>query len=299
MQSDALRFSVIVPVHDDNESLAGCLTALRRQTVPPEAYEVIVVDDGSAVPAACALAAPDANVQFVRVDHRNSFAARNSGVGLATGAYLAFCDADCRPEPDWLASLSAIVRPDRLVAGAVAMTVPDPATWWTLLDLGAYLDQERLVLANRAVTANLVVARSVFEAVGGFEATQASGGDFAFTERCCRLGYELTYARTCVVCHPTRDSARSHLGKLWRDDRSYAARRTDGLWKMAARWTGAGELCWRAVTRRPIVVDAERAALLGLQPRRGDMVGVALLRYGVLPVWRMAAHSIGFATQRS
>ncbi|MCG3196770.1 MAG: glycosyltransferase [Candidatus Omnitrophica bacterium] len=40
-------FSVIVPVKDGAEEIAACLEALLHQTYPCEAYEIVVVDDGS------------------------------------------------------------------------------------------------------------------------------------------------------------------------------------------------------------------------------------------------------------
>lgn len=44
----APRLSVVIPTHNRKEILGRCLTALANQTIPPEEFEVIVVDDGSA-----------------------------------------------------------------------------------------------------------------------------------------------------------------------------------------------------------------------------------------------------------
>lgn len=299
MAGDPHSFSVVVPVRDDPAGLTACLAALSRQTLSHDDFEVIVVDDGSSRPLSKPAPGLIPRLTIVRTPKSNAFSARNAGASIACGRYLAFCDADCRPAASWLSSLLRLLDDRCVVAGAVAMVLPRRPSTWTLLDLGAYLDQESFVARNRAVTANLAVSRALFWRIGGFDDSQASGGDFDFTERCCADGYELRFAPECIVEHPTRDSARSHLGKLWRDDRSYAARRPETLPRLAVRWIPFGELYWRARTRHPLAVDQHRVRRYGLRPGLTEQARAVSLRYTLLPAWRMAAHLTGFATQSS
>jgi len=57
---------------------------------------------------------------------------------------------------------------------------------------------------NFAVTANLLTTRAVVDAVGGFDATLASGGDHEWGVRATSQGHNLRYAPCAVVRHPTR-----------------------------------------------------------------------------------------------
>jgi glycosyltransferase involved in cell wall biosynthesis len=135
--------------------------ALRAQDLA-EPFEVIVVDDGS-VDDTCVIAEAHAPfVKLVRSGRREGpGAARNRGVQIARAPVLAFTDADCFPTPLWLErGLAAAARAD-LVQGAV---MPDPET--------ARRPFDRTLLVEHVTgfyqTANLLVRREVFDAVGGF-----------------------------------------------------------------------------------------------------------------------------------
>lgn len=92
--------SVIVPVYNVEGYVQPCLDALLAQTWPK--LELILIDDASTdgsgdVCEACA--ARDSRVRVVRFpENRGPSATRNEGVRRASGAYIAFVDADDRAE---------------------------------------------------------------------------------------------------------------------------------------------------------------------------------------------------------
>lgn len=96
---DAVRFSVIIPCRDDQQHLSTALGSVLGQTV--QDVEVIVVDDGSDPP----LVVPrDPRVRLVRRSHAGGpAAARNAGLAVATGEFVAWCDSDDVFTPDRLA----------------------------------------------------------------------------------------------------------------------------------------------------------------------------------------------------
>src|ERR1041385_8126335 len=96
-----LFVSVIIPVWNDPERLTKCLDALRKQTYPAHSYEIIVVDNGSAVPVDRVVASYG-HARVVHEQRVGSYAARNSGLKVARGQVIAFTDADCLPAPDWI-----------------------------------------------------------------------------------------------------------------------------------------------------------------------------------------------------
>ena len=89
--SVAPRFSVIVPTYGRPEYLTECLASILDQTV--EDLEVIVVDDASPEPVV--LPGDDARLRLLRREENGGpAAARNTGLEVARGTYLAFCDDD-------------------------------------------------------------------------------------------------------------------------------------------------------------------------------------------------------------
>src|SRR5258708_5112196 len=119
--------SVVVPVRDGADDVGVLLAALAAQTVPPERFEVLVADDGSAVELA-PLTESYANVRLLRGPRRNAYAARNRAAAVARGRVLAFCDADCRPEPRWLESGLAALQHPELAAGPIPFARPHRRT---------------------------------------------------------------------------------------------------------------------------------------------------------------------------
>jgi len=122
--------SVIVPAYQAGKTIDRCLQSLARQTVAPETYEVLVVDDGSTDDTHARVAA-HSGVQLLTQDHAGPATARNLGVQHARGAIVLFTDADCEPAQDWLECMTASFG-DLEVAGAK----------------GAYLTRQRELVAR-------------------------------------------------------------------------------------------------------------------------------------------------------
>ncbi len=92
--------SVIIPAYNAAQTLGECLDALRKQTVPREAYEVIVVDDGSTDETH--LVAQSGGARVIRQDNSGPAAGRNAGIATSKGDLILFTDADCVPAADWI-----------------------------------------------------------------------------------------------------------------------------------------------------------------------------------------------------
>jgi glycosyltransferase involved in cell wall biosynthesis len=261
------RISVIVPVYRHWDLAPGLLAALAAQSLEAAAFEVVLVDNAPDEPRP-ALALPP-NARVTPCAAQGSYAARNAGVAAARGALLAFTDADCRPEPGWLAALDAAAAAPatagRLLAGPVRLTgAGDPPNPYEVYDLIRGIPQERYVRHGYAATANLAVPAEVFAALGGFDARRRSGGDAAFCRRALLRGRRLAFVPEAAVTHPVRGSWEALAVK---------ARRVKG-----GQITGGG-LVWRAswllrtltpplrATRRFLAAPrpwAERRAALGV-----------------------------------
>jgi glycosyltransferase involved in cell wall biosynthesis len=92
MKADAPLVSVIIPVHNGDRYLAEAIDSVLEQRYRP--LEVIVVDDGSTDHSGEIARSYGPPVAVHRRPQGGTAAARNTGLQLADGAYLAHLDAD-------------------------------------------------------------------------------------------------------------------------------------------------------------------------------------------------------------
>jgi glycosyltransferase involved in cell wall biosynthesis len=196
----APEVSVVVPVRDGARSLPALLDSLAAQDLADERYEVIVVDNASRDGTAEVAAAHGA--QVVNEPQPNRSRARNAGVAAAGADVIAFVDADCSAAPNWLSTLLAARGQAPLVAGRVEMETRAAPNAIERFELLTRFDQEAGVGGGWAATANLLVEREAFEAIGGLDPTYRHiGEDVDFCLRAGRAGYPLGYCDAAVVYH--------------------------------------------------------------------------------------------------
>lgn len=204
--------SVIVPVFNGVNTLPGLLAALDAQRYPAELVQVIIADDASTDGTFDLLRNHGDKITVVRADtNRGSYAARNLALQVAHGDVVAFTDADCLPDPDWLSEgVKAIQRQSGgLVAGAVCIDPIKPDSAVQRYDQAFGIQQAFFALRQGfGATANLFAAREVFARVPGFDAELRSGGDRKFCKDCTAAGAAFSYAPDSRVRHEPRISFR-------------------------------------------------------------------------------------------
>ncbi len=98
MTAHGLRISVIIPAYNDASNLRDALGRLTDQTLTPDQYEIIVVDDGSTDTTLDVVGAANAGpvrVRVVRFDaNRGRSAARNAGIRASGAPLVVFVDSD-------------------------------------------------------------------------------------------------------------------------------------------------------------------------------------------------------------
>jgi glycosyltransferase involved in cell wall biosynthesis len=118
----AAFFSVIVPVFNRARALDVALRSILAQT--DQDFEIIVVDDGSEDdPVSVVDALDDRRIHFVRQPNRGGGAARNTGIDLAQGEFIAFLDSDDIFLPHHLKSMRQLLEGTRDTVGYAQMLV--------------------------------------------------------------------------------------------------------------------------------------------------------------------------------
>ena len=203
----ALAFTVVVPTYGRPEGLRSCLESLVAQRYPRSRFEVIVIDDGSAIPAAPIAASFDDRLQ-VRVRRQANAgpaAARNHGGMSARGSYIAFLDDDCVAEPGWLRGFESafLAHPrDTLLGGDLA----NPFTDNVYAEVGELILRVLLACYRPEPggvyffrTANLAVRADEFRACGGFDPMFETAEDREQAQKtpasCCQETGEISTLR--------------------------------------------------------------------------------------------------------
>lgn len=199
------RLSVVIPHLNQPDLLARCLARLGAGRRQPD--ETLVVDNGSdTLPeAVCAAAGARLLVQPVP----GPGPARNLGVAESTGDILAFIDADCLADPDWLAVIAETFAADpsaEVLGGDVRIARADPDRP-TVLEayesVYAYRMDRYIAREGFTGTGNLAVRRRVLEAVGPFGGLEVAE-DRDWGQRATGAGFDLRYVAAMRVYHPAR-----------------------------------------------------------------------------------------------
>jgi GT2 family glycosyltransferase len=205
-----MDLSVVIPTYNQADLLKESLLSLVDQTLSPQTYEIVVVDDGSTDHTATVLGEFGPPVRVVRLPaNRGRSAARNAGIRAAGAPLVALVDSDIIVRRDFLNThLEAHRRHgDGILSRGPVIDVPDVATARDgqlpkLVNSPAYL-----------TTANVALAKDALLRAGLFDEHFPGYGweDFDLGLRLKRLGIKRVFCRQAVAFHVDANQDRSDI----------------------------------------------------------------------------------------
>ena len=212
--------SIIVPVYN-SENLVDIFFKAFLEMPQVFPIELIVVDNSSIDQTYEKLLRYQDVIPQLAVysfnKKQSSYASRNFGVSVSKGNILGFVDFDCKVTQKYLKNIicfSDSYEPGVIVAGAVDLYYVNKNIY-EIFDKYANLKQESRVKRNSILTANLIVYREDYKAIGGFDEV-VSGGDHVFSQKAVSQGLSVKYDNAYLVMHPPRDTYRDHIIKAQR-----------------------------------------------------------------------------------
>jgi glycosyltransferase involved in cell wall biosynthesis len=206
----------IIPVRNDAQRLSRCLASIARNGHRPGEIEVLVADNGSTDGSGTEAQRQGARVLSLPGD--KVAALRNRSARDARSELLAFIDADHEIDPNWLAAVADVMADGSVTAAGAPYESPADGTWVQRTYDGLRRHPATLCETEWLPSGNLVVRRSAFMAVGGFDTSLDTCEDVDFCRRLRLRGHR-------IVSDPRLKSV--HLG----DPRSLGALFRAELWR--------------------------------------------------------------------
>jgi GT2 family glycosyltransferase len=240
----APKVSVVIASYNADRTLKACLESLGKLNYPD--YEVVLVDDGS-TDTTPQLAAQFPRVRYFRHGKNLGLSvARNTGIAAAEGEIIAFTDADCRADEDWLYYLvgdlldcefagmggpNLLPPEDFAVASAVMVSPGGPAH--VMLN-----DRE----AEHIPGCNMAFYKSALVEIGGFDPTfRKAGDDVDICWRLQQAGMKIGFSPAAFVWHYRRSNIAAYL----KQQRGYGEAEALLVRKHPEYFNSFGDSVWR------------------------------------------------------
>jgi len=225
-----MKLSVIVATYNRKHELEELFASFSQQTLSPEQFEVIIVDDGST----------DGTDQFIQElkstlpfsiqyhyqENKGPGTARTLGMQEATGDVFIFIDSDCIAPPHYLQTIKGTFEKTEIDAfggpdkSAEAFSAWDKAVNYTMtsfMTTGGLRGSSGKKLARYYPRSfNMGLRREVFEKIGGFGSIYHYGEDIEFSHRILESGATVEYLDDAYVYHKRRSTPAAFVKQIYK-----------------------------------------------------------------------------------
>ncbi len=198
------KISVIIPTYNRVHLIKDAVESVFNQTY--QDFELIIIDDGSTDNTREVLAEYGERLRYIYQENQGRSAARNHGINLAKGEYIAFLDSDDVWFPDKLARQVPILEsaPDNVVLVHGYKYIVDrnlqPIPGWELKLRNLYTLAERgeetyenYLHSNCIFTSTILVRKAAIIEIGGYDTSTQGVEDLDFYLQLLLLNYNFTF----------------------------------------------------------------------------------------------------------
>lgn len=217
--------SVVIPVYNAERYLEECIVSLLAQNYPVEKREILFIDNNSRDCSPAILQKYASKIRILQEPTQGAAAARNKGITHGKHDFIAFIDADCKAEKDWLWNLVKALTKDSEIS-AIGGKILSRRPCNAIEKFGeAIHDHDKAIntfTPPYLITMNMAIRRAVFDEVGLFNEEYLRGQDSELSYRLYHVGCKLRYVPEAIVYHANETRLR---GLFWEGF-------THGMWKV-------------------------------------------------------------------
>ena len=200
----ATPVSVVIPVYNAECYVEECIASLLAQNYPTEKREILFIDNNSSDRSSAILQKHASKVRIIQEPTQGAAAARNRGIKQAKHELIAFIDADCTADKDWLRYLVKALTKDSEIAavgGKILSRRPASAIEGFGETIHDHNKAINIFTPPYLITMNMVIRRAVLNEVGHFNEEYLRGQDSELSYRLYNMGCKLRYLPEAIVYH--------------------------------------------------------------------------------------------------
>lgn len=210
--------SIVIPALNEEHYLPNLLQDITRQAI--RNFEVIVVNATSEdktleVAETFQKMLP---LTIITTTKKNVAHSRNSGVTKATGDYVFFLDADSRIEPGVVEAISTVITTQKVdvVIPAIKPDIESLATHFSFFFANGFVKATHLIGKPFSTGGNIVIRRTIFEKIGGFDETLFICEDHALIQAAKYAGAKILLSRNIAITFSMRRYRKEGWALYWK-----------------------------------------------------------------------------------
>lgn len=217
--------SVVIPARNAADVIGNCLKSLKELNYPKDRFEVIIAD-GLSTDKTVQIA-ESSGAKVITNPKVRVVSGRNIGFQMAQGELIAFSDADCIMDRDWLKNCVKYFNDEKVAGVGGPNLVPeDESNFSKAIGLifdyafsfkgGAPTRVFNEVIESRTHGSNSIYRADVLHQVMPVDEDMIEGEDVVMTAKIKRLGYKLLYVPDVLVFHCRRATPRKWWNQMYR-----------------------------------------------------------------------------------
>lgn len=176
--------SVIFPLYNAENTVETALNSIKAQTIGIQEFEIIVVNDGSTDKSETIVKNymkenPEMNIKIINQENGGVSKARNTGLKVSKGNYIALLDADDEWLPQKIEKQLNFLKSDKLNIDFLATRRNNSKILspYNVINNLAEITFNKLLIRNEALPSTVIFKRKVLENTGCFNDNQRYAED--------------------------------------------------------------------------------------------------------------------------